>query len=61
MTYTSAYTMFTEWYVEDINPYRCLINQNLNYYSTKSNFINLGQPIDNIELKIGTINMVQMM
>ncbi|GAE03458.1 hypothetical protein CBO05C_3148 [Clostridium botulinum B str. Osaka05] len=51
MTYTSAYTMFTEWYVEDINPYRCLINQNQNYYSTKSNFLNLGQTKDNTQLE----------
>ncbi|HCL4455043.1 TPA: hypothetical protein N2D10_003069 [Clostridium botulinum] len=28
-----------------------LINQNKNYYSTKSNFINLGQPIDNTQLE----------
>lgn len=28
-----------------------LINQHNNYYSTKSNFINLGQPTDNIQLE----------
>ncbi|KEI76992.1 hypothetical protein N486_14985 [Clostridium botulinum B2 128] len=28
-----------------------LINQNKNYYSTNSNFLNLGQPIDNIQLE----------
>ncbi|EPY2277913.1 hypothetical protein ACXAT3_002665 [Clostridium sporogenes] len=32
-------------------PNSYLINQNNNYYSTKSNFINLGQPIDNTQLK----------
>ncbi|HDK7176498.1 TPA: hypothetical protein PTV31_003112 [Clostridium botulinum] len=28
-----------------------LINQNKNYYSTNSNFLNLGQPIDNTQLE----------
>ncbi|WP_242970008.1 discoidin domain-containing protein [Clostridium botulinum] len=28
-----------------------LINQNKNYYSTNSNFLNLGQPVDNIQLE----------
>ncbi|MBN3376735.1 cell adhesion protein, partial [Clostridium botulinum] len=33
----------------NVNKY--LINQNENYYSTNSNFLNLGQPIDNTQLE----------
>ncbi|EQB4340379.1 hypothetical protein ACYJ2U_001727 [Clostridium botulinum] len=32
-------------------PNSYLINQNSNYYSTKSNFLNLGQPTDNTQLE----------
>ncbi|PIH05168.1 hypothetical protein [Clostridium combesii] len=32
-------------------PYSYLINQNQNYYSTKSNFLNLGQTKDNTQLE----------
>lgn len=32
-------------------PHRCLINQNKNYYSTKSNFFSLGQPTDSTQLE----------
>ncbi|WP_242967515.1 hypothetical protein [Clostridium botulinum] len=40
--------------IKKYNPYifkKYLINQNKNYYSTNSNFLNLGQPIDNIQLE----------
>ncbi|ENK0556227.1 hypothetical protein AB2T19_000985 [Clostridium botulinum] len=33
------------------SPTKFLISQNSNYYSTKSNFINLGQPKDNTQLE----------
>ncbi|APQ95754.1 LamG domain-containing protein [Clostridium botulinum] len=45
--WTSDFTPPTKPY--DLGKY--LINQNKNYYSTKSNFLNLGQPIDNIQLE----------
>ncbi|NFJ31971.1 cell adhesion protein [Clostridium botulinum] len=48
----------TEWlsinqmqFFETISATEYLINQNKNYYLTKSNFINLGQPTDNTQLE----------
>nr|WP_025775566.1 cell adhesion protein [Clostridium botulinum] len=38
-------------FFEAINATKYLINQNKNYYSTKSNFLNLGQPTDNTQLE----------
>ncbi|WP_236884308.1 discoidin domain-containing protein [Clostridium botulinum] len=37
--------------MEKIGEFKYLIQQHGNYYSIKSNFQNIGQPIDNIELK----------
>lgn len=38
-------------FFEAISATKYLINQNKNYYLTKSNFLNLGQPIDNTQLE----------
>ncbi|ENK1243005.1 hypothetical protein AB2063_001134 [Clostridium botulinum] len=48
----SRYASFAEWYIENLdNNKKYLINQNKNYYSTKSNFFNLGRATDNTQLE----------
>ncbi|WP_048349030.1 hypothetical protein [Clostridium botulinum] len=46
---TTSYTTFTEWYIENLEAHKYLIQQNNNYYSLKSSFYELGQPSNNEE------------